>query len=348
MAKNLCRIFLIVFGLISNVSGVLAQSKSFYEIALDFMVQDICIDQNGLPLSSATPLDGQVSCREHRNLHIGENLPYHKHDWANDTSIEKNPNGLQRSDSFPVLSRGRTIVVDTFQLNTDNGSFDDFSHGDGGQIIYISKDIASAVFTQDSKGKKYLFGPNCTQPPSLESLSNSWILFDSKILGSKVSSLIARLQQSLDPRTCPEKLSSAFTEWSQQRIAYRRGINHELTEPMETIVTDHYSNITIARSGSMERMYFTKELGWTRWERWQNLVIAGDRAPEYSERASKVSKSGRCDLRDTAPANSSSWVMVDCREWTNLIKTKNPKGEPPTFWIQQLRESSDTAHFFGE
>jgi hypothetical protein len=327
-----------------------ARAADARQAAIDVLVQDVCVDDHDHVMPDVTPLDDGGRCTRTRDLRVGEALPYHKDDWANDAGRATRPQGLQRSDSFPVRARGELLIVDTFQFGA-GPSFDRFSPGDGGQIIRVSRDAASVILTQDSKGLKYFFGSRCTVPPQPEALDGSWILFELPAMSERVSALTAHLQQTLDPARCPKHLASAYTEFYRADVRYRADEAHHLTRPLYSIVTDHFSNTSVSGSGSMERMYFTKALGLTRWERWQNLDMAQDDGKgDYQRRAARLRASGRCDIRRPAPGRPGSWVLVDCREWTNLIGSGRDAGArpPPAFWIRQLEDNPATDRFFGE
>jgi hypothetical protein len=325
--------------LVATSGSLQAQAEvdaRFAAKAEDFLVQDVCLDSAGNVLPGVSPISEGHQCARHRKLTAGEPLPYMRHDWANDHDLVTQPAGLERTDSYPVKAGNRTLYVSEFDFGTPPRAFGRFDSGEGGQVVALNGDRASAVLTQDSKGLKFFFGPACQPSIGWHALDDSWVLFDSTVFGAGAGTTVARLHQSLDPNTCPAHLDNAFTRWAMKDIRFRRNAAHDVTEPLRTIVTDHFSNETEDASGSMERMYFTRELGWTRWERWQNLAVAKGDAADYRRRAERVAESHRCDLRDSAPSSHGEWLMVDCREWTNIQPPQEGAGAPESFWIGSL------------
>jgi hypothetical protein len=271
-----------------------------------------------------------------RNLQLHERLPYHKHDWPSARGgAPLNPLGMQRSDSFPAVLGGSVVVAQTFDFGGGERTFGVFDSGDGGQIVKTTPQDAAIILTQDHPDQiKFFFGPDCGQPHAMSSIEHSWVLFSAG--GPQDGALVAHLRQTLNNGACPAALDRSLTRWRITQVRYRGALDQTLTRPLQTLVTDHFSQPTAEASGSMERMYFTRELGWTRWERWQNLSPAGPRADAYARRAQLIQQSGRCNLRFAKP-DSGDWAMVDCREWTNIQPSDAPLGDPPTFWVSRLQ-----------
>jgi hypothetical protein len=306
----------------------------FKTFALDFVLQGVCVDSQGKVLSGHSPLEPKGTCPTIRKIGAGEAIPYHKHDWANDNLKDRLVAGLQRTDSFPVVVNGIELVVSQYDFGIPPRKFGRFDPGEGGQILHVGTDTASAIITQDSKGLKFFYGPRCHGRPTLSSLEDSWLLFDKSIQDHPTGHATVKIAQSLDASQCPTRLATSMTTWTMHNVRYRLDAEHRRTAPIQTIITDHFSRDQIDTSGSMERMYFTRELGWTRWERWQNLSISSQKSDSYREREARVARSGRCDPRDGAPSGSGNWIMVDCREWTNIQPPDNPAGDAPMFWIK--------------
>ncbi|CAN7479851.1 hypothetical protein LJR034_003154 [Caballeronia sp. LjRoot34] len=310
--------------------------QDFRAAASDFLIQDVCVDANGNIIAGTSPLAADGQCVSHRDLKAGETLPYVRHDWANDASRNSEPAGLERTDSFPVAAGNRVLIASEFDFGTPPRAFGRFDEGEGGQLAAVTEDQASVILTQDSKGLKFFFGPHCKEPATLRSLDDSWLLFDRSVFAARHGSAVSHLRQSLDPKSCPSRLDASATEWSMREMRFRRDLAHNLTAPLLTIVTDHFSGAKPEAAGSMERMYFTRELGWTRWERWQNLAVGSAHQSENRGRADRLAKSGRCDIRNGPPYASGSWVMVDCREWTNVQPAGANASKLTDFWISDL------------
>jgi hypothetical protein len=327
--------------LVASIISILAALGSqampavatFETLANSFIEQDICVDQADKAIAGLSPLD--PACVKARNLKLGEALPYHKHDWSiEDGSTPGAPLGMQRSDSFPAHLSGVPVTVQTFDFGPPGRSFGIFDPNDGGQIVHVTPAGAAIILTQDLADQiKVFYAPHCRRPDTLASTFGSWVLFDRTIMAKDAGWTVANLRQMIGTRRCPNGLDHAFTQWRIADIAYRAALDHALTRPLQTIVTDHFSNRTLAKSGSMERMYLTRELGWTRWESWENLAIPVARNFDVVDRATKLRQSRRCDPRFHNAEMGDGWVMTDCREWTNIQPSARPEGDVPDFWI---------------
>ncbi len=115
---------------------------------------------------------------------------------------------------------------------------------------------------------------------------------------------------------------------------------------LTTLISDHYGGARRDTADHVERFYFTRELGSTRWERWQNA--AGNRrfsAAQIAELAMAIAASGRCSAAEM-PGGGAPMVMVDCREWTRIVPPADPAGDRPGFFLDAVRARPDTPTFF--
>jgi len=150
---------------------------------------------------------------------------------------------------------------------------------------------------------------------------------------------VARLSD-LDPARqshCPIRLNAAFTRWYIEPVGYRAGEGQGTPVTLTTLISEHYGGEHPESADHLERFYFTRELGSTRWERWQNLSHSrGFSADQVAKATSDLALSGRCSTGHT-PEGGASLVMVDCREWTLILPAQNPAGDRPGFFIDAIR-----------
>ena len=159
---------------------------------------------------------------------------------------------------------------------------------------------------------------------------------------------LARITRN--PRLCPDRLGYAYTRWRVQPVSYRtmaRGRPGRAELP--TLVSEHFGGRNVAAADHLERFQFTQALGYTRWERWQNLAVH-DRAADRSQ-AAALAATGRCapglGPPDAGLPEAGPWVMLDCREWTQIVPPDDPAGDPPGPWLNRLRQHPATASMFG-
>ena len=156
--------------------------------------------------------------------------------------------------------------------------------------------------------------------------------------------------QSRRPRQgsaeCPARLNAALTRWRVAPFTYRAGPGQGAPVTLATLISDHYGGADRDTADHVERFYFTRELGGTRWERWQNA--RGNKqfsAAEIAQRAASFAATGRCGAAEP-PAGNAPMVLIDCREWTRIVPPADPAGDPPGFWIEAIRGRPEVPEFF--
>lgn len=295
--------------------------------AYEFLVPEVCLGPDGSVVAGASPLDGPDGCGLRRKLGLDERLPYRKRDWPGVEEGDGRRDGYQETASFPIRTTLGLAVAQTWDFGGDARAFGRFDRGDGGQIAFFSDRSASFGLTEDGGAGLQLFiGPGCA-------LLDSWIIVDRSFETAPAGAATARLTRQRG--RCPDRLGYAYTSWRVQPVAFRtraRGRLGALT--LDTLLSEHYGGRDVAAADHLERFYFTRELGATRWERWQNLAVSD--GAEHRAGARLIAASGRCGEGVEAPGQR--WVMVDCREWTQVLAPADPRGDPAGFWIQRLRE----------
>ncbi len=325
------------------------------EILRDFMIQNACLDRAGVVLEGLSPVDGDRRCVAQRDLRPGENLPYHKHDHPARNGQTPGLRGYQRHDSFPVETAAFGIVVEhSFDFGGSErrkfGVFDG-GNGDGGDITLLSPGEVSFAATEDGGAGFQLFvGPDCQGDVNAAALSDSWLIAraDPPRSASPHGQAIAHLNDLKEGRqeSCPTRLDAAFTRWYVRPVRYRAADGQGAPFTLTTLISEHYGGGEPGSADHVERFYFTRELGSTRWERWQNLsssrALGGD---QPAKTASDLAISGRCSKADI-PSGGAPLVMVDCREWTLIVPPDNPAGDRAQFFINAVRSRHLAANLF--
>jgi hypothetical protein len=310
----------------------------------DFMIQDICLDATGAVLPRTSPVD-RGRCTRRRDLRPGERLPYHKQDQPSPDENGAAPLGYQRHDSFPVETALYGAVVEhSSDFGTGERRFGFFDVGsDGGDIAILSPGAASLGATEDGGAGFQLFAAACEGALTANALTHSWIiaLFDPDRPAPLAGETVAHLDDLTRGRQdkCPAQLNAAFTRWRVVPFRYRAVPGQGAPMTMTTIVSEHYGD-------HVERFYFTRELGGTRWERWQNAAgNARTSAAEIARMGASFAATNRCSP-SPMPAGGATYVLVDCREWSRIVHAADPKGDPPGFFIAALRRRPDAPRFF--
>jgi hypothetical protein len=326
-------------------------APSGWELVYDYLVQDACVDAAGGIVPGASPLDGVARCPRHRDLRVGERLPYHKHDWASVAERARLPDGYQRSDAFPIrAARLGVAVVQSFDFGDPPRAFARFDPGDGGQIaVFSPRSVAYGVTEDGGGGLQFFYGAGCAAAGSVARLYDSWIVVDRSFVPGRPGETLARLAR--EPARCPDRLGYALTRWHERTLSLRvRSGGRETRQAFELLVSDHFGGRDPALANHLERFYFARALGLVRWERWENLARPGDPAPRagVEARAATLAASDRCEAVAEPPASTGRWLMADCRQWTNLVPAREPAGDPTDVWLARLRRYDASADLFAE
>ena len=316
-----------------------------WRVVYDFLIQDVCVDADGRTQVGISPLG--PACIRHRDLLPGEPLPYHKADWPGAEESRQRTAGYERSDSFPFVSPALgPVVVQTFDFGGGDRRFGAFDHGDGGQVVAFSADSAAIVLTEDGgRGLQLMAGPDCVKDHiEPRAMLNSWVIVGEGARTLESGAALAKLRIVTDSM-CPRDFDYAYTQWRQTTLRFRSSSQGELTAPLLALVSSHFGGQALASADHLERFYFTRELGWTRWERWANVSVS-KAADRQVTRAQHLKDTNRCRTLEPGPAEG--WLMIDCREWTNMVKPDLGSGDQPTFWLERLQTYPLTMAWFAD
>lgn len=301
------------------------------------MIQNVCLDAAGTVIEGRSPIDPGGGCARQRDLLPGERLPYHKDDHPATADRAALPLGYQRHDSFPVATADfGEVVEDSFDFGAGEGRrfgvFDE-GLGDGGDIVLFAPGAVSIGATEDGGAGFQLFvGAGCHDPIGPKALARSWIIALYRSGGPLAGETVARLNDLREghQQACPSRLNFAETRWEVKPVRYDAGVT------LLTLISEHYGGKAPDRAGHVERFYFTRELGATRWESWANPERAHlFSAWRIAAAAKQFAAFGRCS--PAPPPAGGPFVMVDCREWTLIVPPINPKGDPAGFFIKAIR-----------
>jgi hypothetical protein len=262
----------------------------------DFLVQKKC-PNGSAPFTVNCPASNQTYQT------VTDQVHFTKRDWPA-------PNGYQSSDD--ALEPNGSIVM-TFQFGPPFGSFSS-NPTNGGDLLQIINGAAIATETRDggTPHNQYFVGPNCG--------GTGWIFFTNTVPVNEWQSVVARLSDVPDPKECPP-LGEAYTRAIMGNVTVPFYHNRKLTyQNLQTVISEHYNNGSLARATALERFYFAPPWGKWRWEAWSKT------------QKSTVDLSSRCPQFDASqltnfpfqPNNDPSWNLVDCRTWTNIVPLKTP------------------------
>lgn len=292
---------------------------------LDYVIQDVCVDGSGNPI-----VGDPATCPSHRNLRIGEKIPYLRTDV--DTA---NGNATYEAVwSFPVPSAG-DMTLRIMNAKSNQGEFS-------------SSYVFNFSLSRDGYDLMDTYGPNfsyirtsdggCFDQKISQSASerqNGWIAFpETGGSGLSVHGIIITALSPNAPAGCGGAGSGAEDVWNPPVP-----VTYESLKTLSTIVSYHFaaSDLTL-KNNALERSFFTREYGFSRWEAWiptsrcLDPSFAGSPAsrghPEYcSPSAANYPLRGRCSpgiIPATASWGNQSWVRIDCRDSTHYIPLTTP------------------------
>jgi hypothetical protein len=355
--------------------------------AFDFIVENVCLDAKGAVLVGVSPIDGDPRCVTQRDLRPGEALAYHEREWPRRDGDSARM--LHGSDSFPVKTRQfGTVAIHIYDPGDDPGGafgrYDPAQQDGGGTIAAISDDVVGFVATQLGRQDLHLFiGKQCLpgQPVTAASLLDSWVLAPLDKLSAldiagrdpnNTAGPVAEGTVSLpggmviahNGATCPDRRGNGTTRWSVRPVTYRAvykaGPKRGLHVKLWTLVAERFGRSAdeLDQVLSFERAYFTRELGWTRWEAWKSAKAsfsgtrnwASDAAGGPNQRVSqahdRVVERDNCGLPDSVSPESrfaipavptdshgaprGDLMIVGCIDVTNIVPPRDTtKGDPP-------------------
>lgn len=277
----------------------------------EFVIQEVCINAAG----QAVPGD-PVTCASRRKLRLGEAIPYRRLDAG----------GWQALYSYPVrgpAGERRAMAVKVFGGNDTSGFFGDLGHRAGFDLLDVGPDYISGIRTSDSGGGDQIFW----RTTSCER-TNGWIFFPPGLQPGQHGETRSTLKITKGPSVaCPWLFHIApdFTTWDRpvEPTAYTSG------KRLDTVLSLHFAYGDPAdpshTNDSMEKFYFTREYGFTRWEAWQTRSGCEARvgAAEARERC-RPSPQTICNGPNTADFFGKTYLRLDCRDSTFVVPAEPP------------------------
>ncbi len=297
------------------VALALTSSKAFASFlpkdALDFLIQNVCVDAKDRPV----PGD-PATCPRHRDLKPFERTPFLRTD---------NEAGkvYQAITSHPVRSphadgrNPRIAVPKEFGGDDPSTAFRDFdpclpgvckpAYRDGYDILEADGDFVSIVGTSDPGINGQVFwNRNCsggTEDPTNQ--EDSWLSFPVNILAKPKGGQLAWLKIN-QGTGCPWFFNPAWTEWEllPTPFVFTTG------KALEAVRSDHFGGRSPTRADHIERFYFTRAYGFTRWERWETGDV--------------FVKAHGCNGATTLIRDGVTFRRTDCRDTTHVIQQAVP------------------------
>jgi hypothetical protein len=295
---------------------------------IDYVVQSVCVDDAGRVIRSL-PIDPE--CVRTRLQRSDDVATYRKHDWPNTLTDSRVARGYQASDSVTETRSSKLIVIQTFDFGTDGRQFGHFDRGrgDGGQVLLFVGEWASFAMTEDgSGGVQWFIGETCRSPVDQNARFLGWLAFPAGVNETRGQAVVAKLNITTDPGTCPGHFNDALTRYWMDRVEFPfrviegTSVVRSPRRELEVIVSEHYGGTDIVTADHLERFFFARSLGLVRWERWANGNLR--QPPGVRQAQRMLGQTARCPHLDRYGAPDPKWLLVDCRTWTALVRQDTP------------------------
>jgi hypothetical protein len=330
---------------------------------IDFLVQDVCLDAAGRIIPGMSPVDPRCTAR--RNVRSGDLLPYHL------TKVIEGGVGCGKRrlirDNVLWRHNGVDRVVGAVQIEKDACSRSEPIPA------YYSVRWADEKFAfimgawsrgQDGGSVGGGLTPECAKAPhTSRRFFRNWVLSSSQVpevdsVGFGVFEKLGSFH-GLPPMDadCPARYPSKYLAiWSRKPFRYSSG------HALDTIISHPYSQVDVSghtpgRGKQMERTYWTKEFGQSRWESWKREDYYGRKAEKSAtELAESFNEVGVCSppasisgmvtpglklspieqnngiysqvATDTRTGESHRWIMANCQDMTETIDPLHSEGDP--------------------
>lgn len=311
----------------ATVNSLNAQIAANPEV-LDYLIQDVCVDASDRPI-----VGDPATCSPRRNVRVGEKVPY----IVTDMDTVNGNTRYQALFSYPVPGTDDQLKVLTSKMMTNAARpviNSGFTFGfdvtrDGFDLLDTSGSYISAIRTSDGG----CYDQKISQDAN--NRRNGWILFPTSGVntGSLINHniLINRINVSpAVPSNCP--LVSQATNNEAQDIwnppvatTFHSGKN------MQSVQTYHVAHWNLSQqNNAIEKFYFTKQYGFTRWEAWiplsRCIAESGASSPRCNPTHAQNILKGRCDPNTgTTSWGNQTWVRVDCRDTTHYLQLTTPQ-----------------------
>ncbi|TIX50240.1 hypothetical protein [Alteraurantiacibacter aquimixticola] len=321
----------------------------------DYLVQDVCVNSAGDAVQG-----DPASCPDRRNIRLAEASPYLLTDY--DTQHSKSYSAWA---SIPVRGEDGNIRV----LVTKNNAGDfgphsrfSFTENDGFDLIDISySPYASIIRTWDGGCFDQAFAPSSQartgrQAREPRTRAGGWVLFPlatppSAWPETSSARIVTAKIQLVRRENCRTGSSRGRTYWNAPA-----DYEFETGKILHAIRSDHFASANLSSSNNaLERFYFTREYGMTRWEAWiprsRCYSEAEKKGPgelrsncepdlrlpvPYTgpdEGAPEIDLRARCAVLDATATDhpdidrwgGQDWVRVDCRDQTRYVPLALPQ-----------------------
>ena len=284
--------------------------------ALDFLVMNVCLDENGQP-TLQNPLNTNKSAPKWvsmRNFKPGDKLPYYDGSWTTPSNTISRRYSLisstvgtdQNGTQYPIVvvwtdhtGTGQWSPKNNVSAMTvQDGYASDMGSTGGGQL---SVNLGSGYLNPKSKG--------------IARFNKAWVFFPEKLIPNNevnygvYSEQLANFKREkfspdkLPPPSTSSKDESHLRSYFSVQGHQVFGYGPDSSIKLDSLIENKYNGrddagTSPSNATAMERCYFTRELGLSRWEAWKRV---DDGTGDEVAKASAFYALGTCGIPASLP-----------------------------------------------
>jgi hypothetical protein len=360
------------------IPGTEAPAQTQQGPIADFMIMDVCVDAHDKVKPDVTPLD--AACTHRRKIRAGEPIPYELHNFPAANGPCKLRLGTLSKVAVPVEKNGVTRFVVYYDkgvdhscpgVSPDDPAFGRLDRNESGSVLWYDDEYSFWLGSWSLVANSNFKSPLC-QPDRHSSRQ----FFRGRILAPVVvpakagvvgygvfqsNNMAGAPGQSVDQ--CPANYHQHITTWVRDSFAFTSGAR------LEVVISSHYTGVDEAGTGlgrakQLERTYWTREFGFTRWEKWSRDDWVNERNGKASpELGSVLFAKAQCGKPYEMPASVSPtlgydpmseggsysqivhdpqtgeqhrWYLTICDDYTNIVK--GHAGDAKPAWESQISD----------
>jgi hypothetical protein len=237
-------------------------------LVLDYLIQNVCIDANNRPVTG----DPAV-CALSRNVKIGERVPYITSD------VDRRNNGARYEGhfSYPVIGEDGALKIIAVKQLTGPGravidsnfaySFDETR--DAYDLIDVSDTFVSAIRTTDPGCLDQKFSSADPATGVASKRTNGWRFMPTGALPTALGLVQHTLKIDALSPTRPAGCVGGLGLNVLAVYSPPQPIKYESGKTLMTIQTSHVADANFDNvNNAIEKFFFSREYGLTRWEAW--------------------------------------------------------------------------------
>jgi hypothetical protein len=362
----------------------------------DFMIMQVCVDDGGRVIPGMSPVDR--GCVRRRKIGPDDAIPYELHNFRPHARGCAGELGSIAKVNLPVERHGVTRIVSSYEHDlsaecaaaglADAAARAEPSAGDadaqagyapsggarptrggGASVQWFDDKYGFIMGSWSPVALSSFVGATCGQGShSSQRFAHGWVIAPTTVPTTRGVYGYQTFRGALEAgtpdasRDCSGATHAGFTTWVRDQFTFTSNLT------LDAIMSEHYSQASDAgdapgRAEQVERTYWTKEFGVSRWEKWsrddwvnsrngmtaqqqgQALYRSGDCDPPYVVDAAvsrdlgyhRSSEAGAYTRQVSQPGEGSHvWYMTLCEDYTNVVK---PRIAVARTWLERLQDA---------